>query len=101
MEKKLSELLKLVISDCNLARKFYHDDSIMTSSQAFILCDQLAGLSAIDFRYFTFYSFRLLTFDLFSFCFKQDGPIIAPVLLNGLDTDVIDLTPFLCYKSRQ
>ena len=50
MEKKLSELLKLVISDCNLVRKFYHDDAILTSSQAFILSDQLAGLSAIDFR---------------------------------------------------
>ena len=32
-------------------RKFYHDDLILTSSQAFILCDQLAGLNAIDFRY--------------------------------------------------
>lgn len=68
MEKKLSELLKLVISDCHLVqydrkliktlksyefcfRKFYHDDSIIMSSQAFILCDQLAGLNAIDFRY--------------------------------------------------
>lgn len=84
MEKKLSELLKLVISDCQLVRKFYHDDSIMTSSQAFILCDQLAGLSAIDF----------------SFCFKQDGPVTTPLLTNGLETDVIDLTPFLSYKSR-
>ncbi|CAF1312819.1 unnamed protein product [Adineta steineri] len=84
MEKKLSELLKIVISDCHLVRKFYHDDSIMTSSQAFILCDQLAGLSAIDF----------------SFCFKQDGPIIAPLLLNNSEIDVIDITPFLCYKSK-
>lgn len=33
-------------------RKYYHDDSIMTSSNAFILCDQLAGLNALDFRYF-------------------------------------------------
>lgn len=57
----------------------------MTSSQAFILCDQLAGLSAIDF----------------SFCFKQDGPVTTPLLTNGLETDVIDLTPFLSYKSRQ
>jgi len=39
--------------------------------------------------------------NLFSFCFKQDGPIIAPLLLNGLDTDVIDLTPFLSFKSKQ
>jgi len=84
MEKKLSELLKLVISDCHLVRKFYYDDSIMTSSQAFILCDQLAGLSAIDF----------------SFCFKQNSPIIAPLLLNDSDIDVIDLTPFLSYKSK-
>ncbi|CAF3339749.1 unnamed protein product [Rotaria sp. Silwood1] len=85
MEKKLSELLKLVISDCHLVQKFYHDDSIMTSSQAFILCDQLAGLNAIDF----------------SFCFKQDGPVIAPLLLNDTEIDVIDLTPFLCFKSKQ
>jgi hypothetical protein len=84
MEKKLSELLKLVISDCHLVKKFYYDDSIMTSSQAFILCDQLAGLNAIDF----------------SFCFKHDGPIIAPILLNDAEIDVIDLTPFLCYKSK-
>ncbi|CAF0918957.1 unnamed protein product [Adineta ricciae] len=84
MEKKLSELLKLAISDCHLVRKFYHDDAIMTSSQAFILCDQLAGLSAIDF----------------SFCFKQDGSVIAPLLHNGSEIDVIDLTPFLCYKSK-
>jgi hypothetical protein len=84
MEKKLSEYLKLVISDCHLVRKLYHDDAILTSSEALILCDQLAGLSAIDF----------------SFCFKQDGPIITPLLLNGLETDVIDLTPFLCYKSK-
>jgi hypothetical protein len=84
MEKKLSELLKLVISDCHLVKKFYYDDSIMTSSHAFILCDQLAGLNAIDF----------------SFCFKHDGPIIAPILLNDAEIDVIDLTPFLCYKSK-
>jgi len=84
MEKKLSELLKLVISDCHLVRKFYHDDSIMISSHAFILCDQLAGLNAIDF----------------SFCFKHDGPIIAPILLNDAEIDVIDLTPFLSYKSK-
>jgi hypothetical protein len=57
----------------------------MTSSQAFILCDQLAGLNAIDF----------------SFCFKHDGPIIAPLLLNDSEIDVIDLVPFLSYKSRQ
>jgi hypothetical protein len=36
-----------------------------------------------------------------SFCFKQDGPIIAPLLLNNAEVDVIDLTPFLCYKSKQ
>jgi len=121
MEKKLSELLKLVISDCHLvrykkklqnstqffnkysSRKFYHDDSIMTASQAFILCDQLAGLGAIDFRYFN--SFVRIHhksfFSIFSFCFKQDGPIIAPILLNGSEIDVIDITPFLCYKSKQ
>ncbi|CAF0798126.1 unnamed protein product [Adineta steineri] len=85
MEKKLSELLKLVISDCYLVRKFYHDDSIMTSSQVFIICDQLAALNAIDF----------------SFCFKQDNLILAPLLLNDSEIDVIDLTPFLCYKSKQ
>ncbi|CAF3848944.1 unnamed protein product [Rotaria sp. Silwood1] len=84
MEKKLSELLKLVLSDCQLVRKFYHEDSIMTASQAFILCDQLAGLSAIDF----------------SFCFKQDGSIISPLLFNGSDIDVIDLTPYLYYNSK-
>ncbi|CAF0730161.1 unnamed protein product [Didymodactylos carnosus] len=88
LEKKLSELLKLVISDCHLVRKFYHDDSIMTSSQAFILCDQLTGLSAIDF----------------SFCFKQPLPtsLTSPISsnLNDLDIDVIDVTPFLCYKSK-
>ncbi|CAF2858309.1 unnamed protein product [Rotaria sp. Silwood2] len=84
MEKKLSELLKLVLSDCQLVRKFYYEDSIMTSSQAFILCDQLAGLSAIDF----------------SFCFKQDGSIITPLLFNGSDIDVIDLTPYLYYNSN-
>ncbi|CAF2708770.1 unnamed protein product [Rotaria sp. Silwood2] len=85
MEKQLPELLKLVISDSHLVRKFYHDDSIMMSSQAFILCDQLAGLNTIDF----------------SFCFKQDTPIIAPILLNDAEIDVIDLTPFLCFKSKQ
>lgn len=85
MEKKLSELLKLTISDCQLARKFYYDDSILTSNQAFILCDQLAGLSALDF----------------SFCFKQDAPLLSPTVGNALDTDVIDLTPYLSYKSRQ
>jgi hypothetical protein len=85
MEKKLSELLKLVISDCHLVRKFYYDDSILISSQAFILCDQLAGLNAIDF----------------SFCFKHDGLVIAPLLLNDSEIDVIDITPFLCYKSKQ
>lgn len=85
MEKKLSELLKLVISDATLVRKFYHDDSIMISPHAFILCDQLAGLSAIDF----------------SFCFKQDGLILAPILLNDSEIDVIDLTPFLSYRSKQ
>jgi hypothetical protein len=37
----------------------------------------------------------------FSFCFKHDGPIIAPILLNDAEIDVIDLTPFLCYKSKQ
>lgn len=79
MEKKLSELLKLIVSDCNLVRKYYNDDSILTSNQAFILCDQLAGLSALDF----------------SFCFKQDEPTTA------LETDVIDLTPYLAYKSKQ
>jgi hypothetical protein len=100
MEKKLSEILKHVISDSNITRKFYHDDSIMTSPQAFILCDQLAGLSAIDFRYFDFYRFKNSNF-VFSFCFKQDGPMLAPLLLNGLETDVIDLTPFLTFKSRQ
>lgn len=31
-------------------RKYYHDDSIMTSSHAFILSDQLTGLTPIDFR---------------------------------------------------
>ncbi|CAF5114090.1 unnamed protein product, partial [Rotaria sp. Silwood1] len=62
MEKKLSELLKLVLSDCQLVRKFYHEDSIMTASQAFILCDQLAGLSAIDFRYLKFGFFLLNIF---------------------------------------
>ncbi|CAF3525702.1 unnamed protein product [Rotaria socialis] len=85
MEKKLSELLKLVISDCNLVRKFYHDDSIMISSQAFILCDQLAGLNTIDF----------------SFCFKQDNPIVAPLLSNDTEIDIIDITPFLCFKTKQ
>ncbi|CAF1134069.1 unnamed protein product [Rotaria sordida] len=84
MEKKLSELLKLVLSDCQLVRKFYHEDSIMTSSQAFILCDQLAGLSAIDF----------------SFCFKQDDSLITPLLFNGSEIDVIDLTPYLYYNSK-
>ncbi|CAF0951497.1 unnamed protein product [Rotaria sordida] len=84
MEKQLSELLKLVISDCHLVQKFYHDDSIMMSSQALILCNQLAGLNTIDF----------------SFCFKQDTLIIAPVLLNDAEIDVIDLTSFLCFKSR-
>lgn len=59
MEKKLSEYLKLVISDCHLVRKLYHDDSILTSSEALILCDQLAGLSAIDFRYGNSSSFSL------------------------------------------
>ncbi|CAF0847149.1 unnamed protein product [Adineta ricciae] len=85
MEKKLSELLKLVISDCHLVRKYYHDDSIMTSSQAFIICDQLAALNTLDF----------------SFCFKQDGPIIAPIMMNDSEIDVIDLTPFLSYKPKQ
>lgn len=56
----------------------------MTSSQAFIICDQLAGVNALDF----------------SFCFKQDGLIIAPILLNDGEVDVIDLTPFLSYKSK-
>ncbi len=50
MEKQLSDLLKLVISDYHLVRKFYHDDAIITANQAFILCEQLAGLSVIDFR---------------------------------------------------
>jgi len=36
-----------------------------------------------------------------SFCFKHDGPIIAPILLNDSEIDVIDLTPFLGYKSKQ
>lgn len=85
MEKKLSELLKLVLSDCNLVRKYFHDDSILTSNQAFILCDQLAGLSALDF----------------SFCFKQDGPMPGAFVSNALETDVIDLTPYLAYKSKQ
>jgi len=74
----------------------------MTSAQAFILCDQLAGLSAIDFRYWKFAGiFFPKKIYFFSFCFKQDGSIIPPLLLNGLETDVIDLTPFLSYKSRQ
>ncbi|CAF4093447.1 unnamed protein product, partial [Rotaria sordida] len=34
------------------------------------------------------------------FCFKQDTLIIAPVLLNDAEIDVIDLTSFLCFKSR-
>ncbi|CAF4404423.1 unnamed protein product, partial [Adineta steineri] len=37
----------------------------------------------------------------FSFCFKQDNLILAPILLNDSEIDVIDLTPFLCYKSKQ
>ncbi|UJR33843.1 hypothetical protein I4U23_021266 [Adineta vaga] len=81
MEKKLSELLKLVISDCHLVQKFYHDDSIMTSSQAFIICDQLAALNTLDF----------------SFCFKKDGLM----MMNDSEIDVIDLTPFLSYKSKK
>ncbi|CAF3421801.1 unnamed protein product [Rotaria socialis] len=84
MEKILSELLKLMISDLNLVRKFYHDDSLMASSQAFILCDQLAGLNALDF----------------SFCFKQDGSILNPSVFNDSDIDVIDLTPFLFYNPK-
>ena len=85
MEKKLSELLKLVISDCHLVRyiklcfwlklthrflflfwrKFYHEDSIILSSQAYILSDQLAGLNALDFRYFNWfiYSFYCLKIE--------------------------------------
>lgn len=83
------------------SRKFYYDDSILTSSQAFILCDQLAGLSAIDFRYLIDLILFKKQFLFSSFCFKHDGPIIAPLLLNNAEIDVIDLTPFLCYKSKQ
>ena len=125
MEKKLSELLKLVISDCHLVRylyskatphcsrsrsflcrKFYHDDSIMASSQAFILCDQLAGLSAIDFRYLYRYLppgsiFSWALSPPHSFCFKQDGLVTTPTLAYDADIDVIDLTSFLSYKSKQ
>ncbi|CAF4155712.1 unnamed protein product, partial [Rotaria magnacalcarata] len=56
----------------------------MASSQAFILCDQLTGLNALDF----------------SFCFKQDGSILNPLVFNDSDIDVIDLTPFLFYNSK-
>lgn len=44
-------------------------------------------------------SFRY--FFEFSFCFKQDGLILAPILLNDSEIDVIDLTPFLSYRSKQ
>jgi len=74
----------------------------MTSSNAFILCDQLAGLNALDFRYFNHINLNFKkNHRNFSFCFKQDGLIIAPILLNDAEIDVIDLTPFLCYKSKQ
>jgi hypothetical protein len=73
----------------------------MTSSQAFILCDQLAGLNAIDFRYSNHFVTHRSQKINFSFCFKQDGLVIAPLLLNDAEIDVIDITPFLCYKSKQ
>lgn len=76
------------------------DDSIVSSSEGSVLCDRLAGLSAVDFRFDvsvkTCRCLEQCDSLSFSFCFKSSDSSSADVP----SVDVIDLTPYLFYKSE-